>query len=78
MYKYSSWKLLRLALWLACEQHRPDTRLDEEGSDLGTVVVEGSGVGHAEVRLLHVQLSCRHLGVLLWLCQHELTCPKKM
>lgn len=39
--------------------------LDEKGGDLGTVVVEGGGVGHAEVRLLHVQLSRRHLGVLL-------------
>ena len=41
-----------------------NTCLYEKGRDLGSVVIERGSVGHAEVRLLHVQLSCRHVRVL--------------
>lgn len=40
------------------------THLDEERGDLGVVMLEGGGIGHAEVRLLHVQFSRRHVVVL--------------
>lgn len=51
-------------LWFSIAHCTQYIRLYEEGRDLGAVVIERRGVGHTEVRLLHVQLPCRHVRVL--------------